>query len=271
MKKIFNFTVLFFVLLLIFSCNKKEKNNEQDNAAYDMGGKEILAVTENGYFPLNFTDPKSGDNMGFEYDMVNEIANVLNAKVKWSTTSWDSMISSIKEGQFDVGMDGITITQERSNEVDFSVPYLKSQQVMLVRADESRFSTVDEFKKNESLLVGSQIGTTQYYVVLNDILDGKENNPRLKVYDNFALAVQGVLVGDLDMVLMDKISSDGYIGENKGKLKVVGESIGNEEFGLIFKKGSKLKDSFDYAINKLKENGTLATLEKKWFYEYNSK
>ncbi|HMN28683.1 MAG TPA: transporter substrate-binding domain-containing protein, partial [Caldilineaceae bacterium] len=75
-------------------------------------------------------------------------------------------------GQFDVGMDGITITAERKEQVDFSIPYKTLQNYMLVRADESRFTTPAEFAADENLLIGSQAGTTQFYTAVYDVLDG---------------------------------------------------------------------------------------------------
>ena len=99
----------------------------------DLGGRTVAAVTENAYTPLNFVEPKSGKAVGWEYDAVNEICRRLNCQVNWSTTAWDTMISAVREGQFDVGMDGITINDERKAQVDFSDPYLRAQQFMLVR------------------------------------------------------------------------------------------------------------------------------------------
>ncbi|HMN87623.1 MAG TPA: transporter substrate-binding domain-containing protein, partial [Bauldia sp.] len=92
----------------------------------DLGGRTVRAVTENAYTPLNFADPKSGEGIGWEYDAFNEIAKRLNLKVEWNLSSWDTMIQAVREGQFDVGMDGITINDERKQQVDFSDPYLLS-------------------------------------------------------------------------------------------------------------------------------------------------
>ncbi len=227
-----------------------------------------MAVTGNDYVPLNFVNPKTGKAEGWEYDAVNEIARRLNAKVTWKVTSWDTMIAAIHNGQFDVGMDGITITKERAKEVDFSVPYMVSQQFMLVRKDDNRFTTPAEFRKDPKLLIGSQAGTTNFYVAVNDVLDGNEQNPRIKLFDNFGAAVQALIAGDVDMVLMDAASSKGYIGANPDKLKIVGQPLGTENFGFIFPPGSKLVAPFNAAIESMKKDGTLEKLNTKWFFDY---
>jgi len=236
----------------------------------DLSGRTITAVTENAYTPLNFADPKTGVGVGFEYDLFNEIAKRLKAKVDWKLSSWDVMIESVRTGQFDVGMDGITINDERKGQVDFSDSYLTSQQLMLVRADESRFSDAKAFAANPDFLVGAQAGTTNFYVAVYSVLDGKEDNPRIKLFDTFGASVQALKAGDVDTVLMDQTSANGYIGANPGAFKVVGEPLGSEDFGFILTPGSDLVGPINAALAAIKADGTHAALEKKWFYDFNA-
>ena len=232
----------------------------------DLEGRTVVAVTGNDYTPLNFVDPLTGEAVGWEYDAVNEICRRLNCVVDWQVTSWDTMIAAVQEGQFDVGMDGITITEERAQQVDFSAPYMVSQQFMLVRAGEDRFSTPAEFSADEELLIGSQTGTTNFYVAVYEVLDGDEANPRIKLFENFGAAVQALISGDVDMVLMDAASSRGYIGANPEKLKIVGDPLGTEEFGFIFTPGSDLVEPFNAAIAQMKADGYLEYLNNRWFF-----
>ena len=236
----------------------------------DLGGRTVKAVTGNDYTPLNFVDPQSGKAVGWEYDAVNELCRRLNCVVDWQVTSWDTMIAAVKEGQFDIGMDGITINDERKQQVDFSIPYMVSQQFMLVRADETRFSTAAEFGADENLLIGSQTGTTNFYTAVYNILDGNEANPRIKLFENFGAAVQALIAGDVDLVLLDAASSRGYIGANPDKLKLIGEPLGVEEFGFIFTPGSDLAQPFNEGIAQMKADGYLDYLNTRWFFLTNS-
>eukprot|EP01036_Dinobryon_divergens_P009308 gene9308-12446_t len=111
----------------------------------DMAGKEITIVTENAYPPLQFLDA-SGAAIGWEYDAFNEIAKRLNAKLDWKLVSWDATIQAVRDGQFDVAMNGISITEERKKQIAYSDPYMVSEQYMLVRADEARFADAAKFK-----------------------------------------------------------------------------------------------------------------------------
>jgi hypothetical protein len=131
----------------------------------DLGGKTVVVVTENAYFPLQFVDPASGKPVGWEYDAVEELSKRLNFKVEYQNTSWDAMIQAVSDKQYDMGMTGITIKDDRKEKVDFSDPYMRSEIFMLVRADESRFAEPKAFAADEKLLVGAQAGTSPFYAV----------------------------------------------------------------------------------------------------------
>ena len=233
----------------------------------DMAGKEITIVTENAYPPLQFLD-KDGAAIGWEYDAIAEMAKRLNMTVKYETISWDAMIPAVSEGQFDMGMTGITITDERKAMVDFSDAYMRSQSVMMARSDDSRFTDAKSFGADEALLIGAQAGTTPFYTAVYEVLDGNESNPRIKLFETFGTSVEALKAGDVDTVLTDMTAGQGYVAASEGKLKLVGEPLGTEDFGFIFPKGSELAAPMNAAISALKADGTLDALNKKWFLDY---
>ncbi|HHY51104.1 MAG TPA: transporter substrate-binding domain-containing protein [Alphaproteobacteria bacterium] len=236
----------------------------------DLGGRTIKAVTENAYPPLNFADPATGEGIGWEYDAMNEIARRLNARVEWHLVAWDLMIEAVRQGQFDIGMDGITINDERKQQVDFSDPYMSSEQFMLVRADEERITGKQSFAEHPDLLIGAQAGTSNFYAAVYDILDGNEANPRIKLFDTFGASVQALKAGDVDMVLMDRASIEGYIGADPGAFKTVGEPVGSDQFGFILTPGSDLTGPVNAALAAMRADGTIEALNRKWFFEYSA-
>ncbi|GAA4123786.1 basic amino acid ABC transporter substrate-binding protein [Aminobacter aganoensis] len=234
----------------------------------DLGGKTVVVVTENAYPPLQFVDPKTGKQIGWEYDAMDEIAKRLNFKIEYQNTSWDAMIQAVSDGQYQVGMTGITIKDDRKEKVDFSDPYMRSQQFMLVRADESRFTDAKSFGALKDGLIAAQPGTSPFYTAVYEILDGNEQNPRIKLFETFGATVQALKAGDVDLVLTDSVAAQGYVDASEGKLKVVGEPLGSEDFGFIFKKGSDLVAPINAAIAALKSDGTFDAMNKKWFLDY---
>ena len=236
----------------------------------DLNGRTVVAVTENAYTPLNFADPKTGEGIGWEYDAFNQIAERLNLKVEWKLSSWDTMIQGVQQGLYDVGMDGISITDERSKQVDFSDPYMISQQFMLVQADEDRFGNAAELGAGD-FLIGAQAGTTNFYTALEVTgTDDSNPSPRIKLFDTFGATVAALKAGDVDAVFMDNASAAGYMGASPNSFKIAGEPIGHDAFGFIFQKGSDLVAPVNAAIASMKDDGTLESLNKKWFFDYNN-
>ncbi len=234
----------------------------------DLGGREVVVVTENAYPPLQFIDPSSGEAIGWEYDAMAEIAKRLNIAVTYQNISWDAMIPAVSEGQFDMGMTGITIRDDRREMVDFSEPYMRSEMFMLVRADEERFSDGASFAANPDLLVGAQAGTTPFYTAVYEVLDGDEANPRIKLFETFGVSIEALRNGDVDLVLTDGTAGNGYVRANPDTFKLVGAPMGVEDFGFIFPRGSDLVGPMNAAIAAMAADGTLEALNIKWFLEY---
>jgi len=234
----------------------------------DLGGQEVVVVTENAYPPLQFVDPASGDAIGWEYDAMAEIAKRINITVVYENTSWDAMIPAVSGGEYDLGMTGITIREDRAEMVDFSDKYMTSEMVMLVRADEDRFTDAASFAADDDLLMAAQPGTTPFYVGVYDVLDGNEENPRIKLFETFGAGVQALRTGDVDLVLTDGTAGNGYVDASDGGLKIVGEKLGTEDFGFIFPKGSELVDAINAAIADMEADGTIEALNTKWFLDY---
>ena len=233
----------------------------------DLGGKEIVIVTENAYPPLQFLD-KDGKAVGWEYDALAELAKRMNFKVKYENISWDAMIPAVSEGQFDMGMTGITIKDDRKEKVDFSEPYMRSEMLMIVRGDEARFTDAASFAAIPELLVSAQPGTSPFYAAIYNILDGNEENPRVVKFETFGAGLEALKTGDVDLTLSDSTAANGYVAASNGALKIIGEPLASEDFGFIFPKGSDLVAPMNAGIAALKADGTFDALNKKWFLDY---
>jgi polar amino acid transport system substrate-binding protein len=233
----------------------------------DLGGKEIVVVTENAYPPLQFLDA-SGAAVGWEYDAMAEIAKRLNVVVKYENVSWDAMIPAVSEAQYDMGMTGITIKDERKEQVDFSEPYMRSEMLMIVRGDETRFTDAASFAAIPELLVSAQPGTSPFYAAIYNILDGNEENARVIKFETFGAGLEALKAGDVDLTLSDSTAANGYVAASDGALKIIGEPLASEDFGFIFPKGSDLAAPINAAIASMKADGTMDALNQKWFVDY---
>ncbi len=233
---------------------------ESSSGLPDLGGREIVVAVENAYIPFNFIPVDSDQPQGWDYDTIDEICRRLNCKPVYRQIAWDNMIAAVAAGQFDMAADGITITEERAKTVDFSDGYIAVDQRIMVRLNEDRFRSVEDFKNASGVKLGSQKGTTNYDEAVK--LVGEAN---VVGFDTFDLAVQAVIAGDVDGVVIDDVAGVGYVGANADKVKLLEGRLVGQQLGFIFPKGSDLVAPINAALDSMKRDGTLDRINKKWF------
>jgi len=232
----------------------------EEGGLADLGGREVTIAIENAYLPFNYIDPATGEGAGWDYVVWDEICNLLNCTPVYVEAAWEGMIQAVADGQFDAAADGITITADRAEIVDFSMGYVAIEQRLLVRADEDRISSIQDIVDNADLKLGTQTGTTNYETALT-YLDAD----RIEAFEQFPFAVQALLAGDIDAVIMDETAGQGYLGENAESLKLVGDSMSSDELGFIYPLGSDLVGPVDAALQELMSNGFLVEVNAKFF------
>ncbi|HEX5721238.1 MAG TPA: transporter substrate-binding domain-containing protein [Acidimicrobiia bacterium] len=225
----------------------------------DLGGQTITVAVENAYLPFNYIDPSTGEPAGWDYDALGEICSRLNCTPEFEATGWEGMIIAVSEGQFDLAADGITITEERAQQVDFSDGYISVEQRLLTRLDEDRFATLEEFEAGD-FVVGTQTGTTNF-----ETASAAYGEDRVVAFSDFPLAIQALIAGDVDAVIIDDTAGVGYQGENADQLKLLDGSLASDELGFVFPKGSDLVAPFNAALASMEEDGTLDALADKFF------
>ncbi len=228
----------------------------------DLAGKEIKIGSDTTYPPFETVD-ESKNIVGFDPDMMDEICKRANCKSTFVTTAWDGIFIALAQGQFNAIVSGVTITDERKKTIDFSEPYLRYGQVVLVRSDESAITGVDSLTGKK---VAVQTGTTNDEKATSLQKEGKVGD--IKRYETFALAVKALTNKDVDAVIIDSYAADGFINQTPDKLKKVGQPFTSEALGIALKQGDKdLKGALDAALGQMKSDGTLDKLYKKWFVE----
>ena len=226
----------------------------------DLAGKEVTVAVENAYLPFNYVRLDNGKAEGWDYDALAEICKRLNCKPKFQEIAWDNMIAGVAQGQFDMAADGITITSDRAKAVDFSDGYIAIDQRIMVKKGETRITQLDDFKNSSTYKLGTQKGTTNYDEAVKMVTD-----KRVVAFDTFGDAIQALIAGDVDGVVIDDTAGQGYIGVNADKVQLLPGSIVGQQLGFIFPKGSALVQPVNAALAAMKADGAMDTLAKKWF------
>ena len=235
---------------------------EGDDTAseHDLGGRTVTVAVENAYLPFNYLDPETGEPTGWDYDTIDALCVILNCVPDYQTFSWEPMIQAVADGQFDMAADGITITEERAELVDFSNGYIAIEQRLLVALD-SEITSIEDLEAAE--LQGRQPGRHDQPAD-RDRTVGEE---RVTALEEFGFVVQSVIAGDSCAAVIDETAGQGYVGVNADEVHLVGESLSSDELGFIFPKGSDLVEPFNYALNQMKEDGSLEAISQQYFGE----
>jgi len=233
------------------------------NALPDLGGRKIIVAVENAYPPFNFIDKATNQGNGWDYDAWQQICKLLNCVPVMTEAAWDGIFEAAAAGQYDVVADGITVTEERKQKVAFSLSYMHYGQVILVRADESRFTDSKSLNALTETVVASQLGTTNEAKAIEIV-----GESRVKSFDTFDAAVLALMSKDVDGVVLDQPVALGFMALNKGKLKFLDELLTSEDLGFIYKQGSDLVAPVDAALAAMKASGELDKLYQKWFVDF---
>ncbi|OLN21979.1 basic amino acid ABC transporter substrate-binding protein [Domibacillus antri] len=242
--------------LLLSACGGS--GEEQSTGSED---KKVLNVgTEATFAPFEFMD--KGEVSGFDVDLLQAAAAEAGYEVNIQNTGWDAMLAGLQSEQLDIGMSGVTITDERKETYDFSVPYFESVS-MIAFKEGTDIKTAEDLKGKK---IGVQNGTTGQ--IAAEAIVGK-NDSSISKYKTSALTFQALQSGDVEAVVTDIAVAYEFAKNNPDAgIQTVGDDqFVPEYYGIVFPKGSELKAEFDEALNTLYENGTYAEIYKKWFDE----
>jgi polar amino acid transport system substrate-binding protein len=252
--------------LVLAACSKQEAAApaapaaSAADAAPPPPAKVYVVGTDAAYAPFESQNEK-GEIVGFDIDVVSAVAKKAGIEVKFVNTPWEGIFNNLAQGDRDLLVSAITITDERKQTMDFSSPYFDAQQLIAVK-DTSKVTKFDELKK---LKVGVQTGTTGDEVVSK--LLGKTNTA-VKRFESTPLALKELESGGVDAVVADNGVVIHYVANNAGsKFKTVADaSFTPEQYGIAVKKGNaELLEKINKGLADVKADGTYDKIYAQYF------
>ena len=228
--------LLLIILFLVSGCASKNED-------------ELVLATEAGFAPYEYY--KDGEIVGVDIDIAKEIAKELDKKLVIKDVSFDFLINEVKSGKADFAAAGISITEERKEEVDFTDEYTTSNQVVVVRKD-SNIQSFDELKDKK---IAVQLGTVADLYVTENYKDAT-----LVTHKKYLSAAEDVKGGKADCIIMDQLPALEIVKENP-ELKVMDGILFQDKYGMIVKKGNdSLRKDINRVLKRLNEDGTIEKL-----------
>ncbi|MEH7272599.1 transporter substrate-binding domain-containing protein [Neobacillus vireti] len=250
--------IILFITTLVFAavlagCGKSESDNAGDK-------KTLVMATSADYAPFEYIESdKSDEIIGFDVDLAKALAGKLGYEIEVKDMDFGGLIQSLKSGQADFVLAGMTPTEKRKKNVDFSDIYYTAQHMVISKKD-SNIAAVEDL---EGKTVGVQLGSIQEGKAdeINKTVSIKvENRNRIPEL------IQELKAGRFDAIIIEDTVAKGYL-EKEADLTNFTMSDDPEEAGsaIAFPKDSELTEKFNQELKKMKENGELQELIVKWF------
>jgi polar amino acid transport system substrate-binding protein len=250
--------LLSVLAIVLAACGNDSEGVDAGNGS-DLGGQTVTVGVENAYLPFNYILAGESEGQGWDYDAWRDICDRLNCEVDFVEAGWPAVIDQVSQGDLDTAADGISITDERKEKVDYSDAYMTVTQKFIKQKGDDRYSSKDDVV-NSDAIVATQVGTTNFELASE--LVGED---RIQAFDQFGLAIQALIAGDVDVVIIDDAAGLGYIGENADQIETIDDPLQSDPLGFIFPKGSDLVSPVNDAIQAMKDDGTMDDLGQKWF------
>ncbi|WP_341201784.1 ABC transporter substrate-binding protein [Planomicrobium okeanokoites] len=252
-KKSIFFGLLTSAALLLGACG--------DDTSADREEKKVLEMGTSAEFPPFESINAEGDFVGFDIDLANYIADELGYELKITDMKFDGLIGALQNDRVDMVIAGMSATDSRRENVDFSTEYNHSGEMFVTPAS----SDVKSLEDLEGLTVGVQLGTIQEEGA-NKILEEENVNFELKALDDSGALIQEILSGRIDAAYMDKEVALGYL-EQQDLEAFDDPTTSSPGMAAAFPKGSDLVDEVNEVLAEAEESGFLKELQDKWLSE----
>ena len=230
---------------------------------------QLVLGFDKAFPPMGYVDTKTGETVGFDIDMATEACKRLNIKVKFQPINWDNKQAEIDNGNVDCLWNGFSKTEERAKQFNLSIPYMKNNQVILVKTGSS-YQGLDS-------LSGKTIGVqsdSSAETALNDPANSafKSSLKQIVKIDDYSKAVLEIQNGTIDAIAIDEVVARYYLTNNPGAYMILQGKDGKdislavEDYVVGFRKNDEaLKEKIEGVLREMSKDGAAAKISQKWF------
>lgn len=227
--------ILLFIcgLFILTGCGKRNSN-------------ELIMVTEAGFAPYEYYE--NSEVVGVDVDIAREIAKEMGKTLVIKDIAFDSIINEVKTGKADFGAAGISYSDERAKNVDFSINYAVSKQVVIVKND----SSITDINSIGNKKIAVQLGS-----VADTFVTDEYDEATIVRQKKYLAAIEDLKVGKVDCVVMDELPAKEIVNSNTG-IKILNGALTNDSYGMVVKKGNKeLLEVINKVLNRLSSDGSI--------------
>ena len=253
MKGLLATTMVFAMMTSLVGCGGSEPAAEESTT-------DTLVMATNATFPP-YEFYEGEEIVGIDAELGAAIAEKLGMEFKIEDMEFDAIIPSVASGKASFGIAGMTPTEERLMSADFSIPYTKGVQVIIVKEDSAITSADDLFAEGASNVIGVQTGTTGDLYSTWDLEDA--GLATVERFNKGADAVLALTQGKVDCVVIDNEPAKEFVSANEG-LKILETAYAEEDYAICFAKDSELTAAVNGALQELIADGTVQAIIDKY-------
>ena len=257
-------------LAVVFTSCTKTNNGEEASTSEDVSASAdsmtategVLVMATNAAFPP-YEYVEGNDYAGIDVEIASKIAEKLGMTLEIKDVEFGSIVGGVQTGKFDMGMAGMTVTDERLESVNFSTSYATGIQVVIV-AEDSAITSLDDLKGDGSMKFGVQQDTTGDIYASSSVEGGGYGEENVVRYKTGADAVQALKTGKVDAVIIDNEPAKSFVAANTG-LKILDAEWAVEDYAIaIAKENTALLTAVNNALAELTADGTIKAIIEKY-------
>lgn len=257
MKKLL---AVILTVAMVFAFTACGGGSTDENGLSTVEAGKLHMATNAAFPPYEMTDD-SGGFEGIDVEIAEKIAAKLGLELVVDDMDFSSVLTSVQGGKADIAMAGLTVTPDRQKNVDFTDSYATGVQVVIVPED-SDIKTVDDLANDK--MIGTQEGTTGYIYCSDTPENGGYGEDHVIAYTNGATAIQALLAGKVNAVVIDSQPAKEFVAANDG-LKILETEFVSEDYAIgISKDNPELLDAVNNALKELIEDGTVQEILDKY-------
>ena len=232
---------------MLASCGGSQSSGSSDSGSSDAAEETLVMATNATFPPYEYVE--GNDYEGIDVEIATALAEKLGMTLEIQDVEFDTIVGGVSSGKFDMGMAGMTVTEERKKSVSFTDSYATGIQSVIVPEGGS-ISSLDDI--TEDTKIGVQQGTTGDIYACDDFGDDAVTQ-----YKNGADAVQSLKSGKVDCVIIDNEPAKAYVAANEG-LTILDTNYAEEDYAIcVAKDNTELLTKLNDAVNELKDDGTI--------------
>lgn len=246
--------------VLLTACGPSNDTTTSDAAEAPAQVRKIVVGLDDNFPPMGFRDEKN-QLVGFDIDLTREATKRLGMEVEFKAIDWSAKEAELHGKRVDVLWNGLTITEERKKNINFTKPYMANHQIIVV----AQASDIQSKADLAGQVVGAQEGSSAVDAIKKET-EVFESFKELKTFGDNVTALLDLSAGRLNAVVLDEVVGRYLADKREGEYRVLEDNFGTEDYGVgVHLDDNELREQLDKALDEMKQDGTAGRIATEWF------